>query len=172
MCLTKLSSKIDSNDMPKAGTQVNTLYRRLKEAFNDATDQELARRLNVSKQAVSQWKSGASQPSERVLIHAASITGTQLGWLLTGLKTAEPGFLRLDLPEYRMLAKVLDEEFKRVAKLEEKDLAVLMEEVAREIGVDQRSLYNFRSGKWPLPAAIVPRLCQRFGSTKLVKALL
>src|SRR4051794_752852 len=69
------------------------------------------------------------------------------------------------------LARTLDDEFKRTAKQEDLTMETLVEEVAGITGYTARQLYNFRSGKWPLPAAIIPILCQRFGSRILMHAL-
>lgn len=69
------------------------------------------------------------------------------------------------------IARTLDDEFKRVAKQEGLMMEELVEQVAEMTGYTQRQLYNFRSGKWPLPAVIIPLLCQRFGSRVLMQAL-
>ena len=50
-------------------------------------------------------------------------------------------------------------------------METLVEQVVEITGYTARQLYNFRSGKWPLPAAIIPILCQRFGSRRLMHAL-
>ena len=69
------------------------------------------------------------------------------------------------------LARALDEEFKRVALKEDLPMQDLVEDVARMCGCSTRQLYNYRAGKWPMPAAMLPALCERFNSTVLLKAL-
>lgn len=69
------------------------------------------------------------------------------------------------------LARVLDGEFRRVAQQEGIEMAELIADVAREIGCSTRQLYNYRSGKWPLPATAIPTLCRRFASYALLDAL-
>src|ERR1700754_5050566 len=69
------------------------------------------------------------------------------------------------------IARTLDDEFKRVAKHDDLTMEELVDQVSEMSGYTHRQLYNFRSGKWPLPAAIIPLLCQRFGSRILMQAL-
>lgn len=69
------------------------------------------------------------------------------------------------------LALTLDDEFKRVAKDEKIPMEELVAECARLIGCTPRQLYNYRSGKWPLPGDAIPALCKRFGSLALLHAL-
>jgi len=69
------------------------------------------------------------------------------------------------------LAKALDEEFTRVAQSEDVPMHDLVQEVAGLCGVSTRSLYNYRAGKWAIPAVIIPILCERFRSTVLLKSL-
>ena len=69
------------------------------------------------------------------------------------------------------LPQTLDEEFKRISKQEDIPMADLVEEVSRITGYTTRQIYNFRSGKWPLPASIIPILCKRFSSRTLLQVL-
>ncbi|MBA3241990.1 MAG: hypothetical protein H0T60_12255 [Acidobacteria bacterium] len=69
------------------------------------------------------------------------------------------------------LPHTLDSEFKRVAKVEGKSMERLVNEVAALTGKSPRQLYNFRSGKWDIPAGLFPVLCRRFGSLTLADAL-
>lgn len=62
----------------------NSLYLRVKEAFGEASDANIAERLKVSRSAVSQWKQGTTKPDAHKLIRVEEITGVPLGWLLTG----------------------------------------------------------------------------------------
>lgn len=70
------------------------------------------------------------------------------------------------------IAKTLDSELRRVAKAEGQLMDELIEEVAGLLGVAPRAVYNYRSGKWLLPAATLPVLCSRFNSSVLVDILL
>lgn len=69
------------------------------------------------------------------------------------------------------LALALDDEFKRVAKVENLSMEDLVAEVARLVECSTRQIYNYRSGKWLLPGEMIPRLCKRFGSLVLLHAL-
>lgn len=69
------------------------------------------------------------------------------------------------------LSFALDEEFKRVAKDEDKPMGDLVAEIAELLGCTERMLYNWRSGKWSLPSDYVPILCKRFGSPLLFNVL-
>ena len=70
------------------------------------------------------------------------------------------------------VAHTLDSEFKRVAKLESKPMEELVSEIAKLTKKSKRQIYNFRSGKWPIPDCLYPILCKRFGSRALATALL
>ncbi len=70
------------------------------------------------------------------------------------------------------LPHVFDSEFKRVALEEGKTMEDLIDEVAALVGYSVRQVYNFRSGKWLLPAQIIPTLCKRFRSRALLDALI
>jgi hypothetical protein len=65
-------------------------------------------------------------------------------------------------------AQTLDDEFKRVAREEDIPMDALVEEVAKLTELRPRQLYNYRSGKWPIPAKIIPILSKRFRSTALL----
>jgi hypothetical protein len=69
------------------------------------------------------------------------------------------------------LSFALDEEFKRIAKVEDIAMGDLVAEVAGLLGCTQRMLYNYRSGKWSLPSDYVAILCKRFRSTLLLDVL-
>ena len=59
---------------------------------------ELARRLNVSRQAVSKWEQGVSSPDTERLIQLAEILGTEVEYLATGTHP-EPGSVVLNIVE-------------------------------------------------------------------------
>ena len=69
------------------------------------------------------------------------------------------------------LARALDAEFRRVAKDEDITMEQLVQEVADLTNYTPRQIYNFRSGKWPIPAPLIPMLCKRFGSRLLINVL-
>ena len=48
---------------------------------------ELAKRLGVSRQAVSKWEQGLSSPDTAKLIQLADVLGTEVEYLATGVKT-------------------------------------------------------------------------------------
>ena len=59
---------------------------------------ELAKRLNVSRQAVSKWEQGVSSPDTERLIRLAEILGTEVEYLATGTHP-EPGSVVLNIVE-------------------------------------------------------------------------
>lgn len=69
------------------------------------------------------------------------------------------------------LPHTLDEEFRRLARATGMTMEELVAEVAALTGFSQRHIYNFRSGKWPVPADLVPILYKRFSSTALLDEL-
>ena len=69
------------------------------------------------------------------------------------------------------LPHTLDDEFKRVAAAEGLAMEELVLAVSQITGYSSRQLYNFRSGKWPMPAELIPVLCKRFGSLALLHEL-
>lgn len=77
---------------------------------------ELAKRLNVSRQAVSKWEQGTSSPDTDRLIQLAEILGTEVEYLATGTHP-EPGSVVLNIVE-------------TVERVEEK---VIVKEVIRHI---------------------------------------
>lgn len=70
------------------------------------------------------------------------------------------------------LARVLDDEFLRVAKAEEITLEELVNDVAAYTGISPRQLYNYRCGKQDIPSKHIPALCRRFNSQALIRALI
>ena len=77
---------------------------------------ELAKRLNVSRQAVSKWEQGTSSPDTERLIQLAEILGTEVEYLATGTHP-EPGSVVLNIVE-------------TVERVEEK---VIVKEVIRHV---------------------------------------
>ena len=69
------------------------------------------------------------------------------------------------------LAQALSDEFKRVAKDEDVPMSELVGEVAALARVSARQIYNFRTGRWPIPARLIPVICRRFKSTALLSTL-
>ena len=59
---------------------------------------ELAKRLNVSRQAVRKWEQGTSSPDTERLIQLAEILGTEVEYLATGTHP-EPGSVVLNIVE-------------------------------------------------------------------------
>ena len=82
----------------------------------DISQAELAKRMNVSRQAVSKWEQGSSSPDTDRLIQLAEILGTEVEYLATGVHP-EPGSVVLNVVE-------------TVERVEEK---VVVKEVIRHI---------------------------------------
>ena len=82
----------------------------------DISQAELAKRLNVSRQAVSKWEQGTSSPDTTKLIQLAEILGTEVEYLATGVHP-EPGSVVLNVVE-------------TVERVEEK---VIVKEVIRHV---------------------------------------
>lgn len=70
------------------------------------------------------------------------------------------------------IAHTLNEEFRRVAKEEDITLEQLTEEIASATNYTTRQLYNFRSGKWPIPSELIPYFVMRFKSRAVLNALI
>lgn len=64
----------------------------------DISQAELAKRMNVSRQAVSKWEQGSSSPDTERLIQLAEILGTEVEYLATGVHP-EPGSVVLNVVE-------------------------------------------------------------------------
>ena len=64
----------------------------------DISQAELAKRLNVSRQAVSKWEQGVSSPDTAKLIQLSEILGTEVEYLATGTHP-EPGSVVLNVVE-------------------------------------------------------------------------
>ncbi len=64
----------------------------------DISQTELAKRLDVSRQAVSKWEQGQSSPDTAKLIQLAEILGTEVEFLATGNKP-EPSAVVLNVVE-------------------------------------------------------------------------
>lgn len=72
------------------------------------------------------------------------------------------------------IGRAFTAELKRIASIEDKTMESLCEEIGNLVGLkgkEQRQLYNWRSGKWPLPSNVIPMLCRRFRSRALLHAL-
>ena len=75
------------------GERITTLRKE-----KDISQTELAKRLNVSRQAVSKWEQGVSSPDTAKLIQLAEILGTEVEYLATGVHP-EPGSVVLNVVE-------------------------------------------------------------------------
>ena len=64
----------------------------------DISQAELAKRLSVSRQAVSKWEQGTSTPDTERLIQLAEILDTEVEYLATGVHP-EPGSVVLNVVE-------------------------------------------------------------------------
>lgn len=69
------------------------------------------------------------------------------------------------------LARILNEEFKRIVRCDEISMEDLVLETASLIQRSARHVYNYRTGKWPFEPAFIPIFCRRFGSRALLDAL-
>jgi len=78
----------------------------------DISQAELAKRLEVSRQAVSKWEQGLSSPDTVKLIQLAQILGTEVEYLATGVHP-EPGSVVLNVVETVEKEKVLVKEVVR-----------------------------------------------------------
>ncbi|MBQ2921251.1 MAG: helix-turn-helix transcriptional regulator [Oscillospiraceae bacterium] len=76
---------------------------------------ELARRLNVSRQAVSKWEQGISSPDTAKLIQLAEILETEVEYLATGIRP-EPKSVVLNVVETVEKEKVVVREVIRHVK--------------------------------------------------------
>ncbi len=81
----------------------------------DISQTELARRLNVSRQAVSKWEQGTSSPDTAKLIQLAQILETDVEYLATGIQP-EPKSVVLNVVETVEKEKVVVREVIRHVK--------------------------------------------------------
>ena len=81
----------------------------------DISQTELARRLNVSRQAVSKWEQGTSSPDMAKLIQLAQILETDVEYLATGIRP-EPKSVVLNVVETVEKEKVVVREVIRHVK--------------------------------------------------------
>lgn len=81
----------------------------------DISQTELARRLNVSRQAVSKWEQGSSSPDTAKLIQLAQILETDVEYLATGIRP-EPKSVVLNVVETVEKEKVVVREVIRHVK--------------------------------------------------------
>ena len=81
----------------------------------DISQTELARRLNVSRQAVSKWEQGTSSPDTAKLIQLAQILETDVEYLATGI-LPEPKSVVLNVVETVEKEKVVVREVIRHVK--------------------------------------------------------
>ena len=77
-----MSSKTLSNSTDK----ISDFGRRLKESFDNSTNQSIAEKLGVSKPALTAYMQGRIPPPDK-LIEIAKLTKCNLNWLLTGIGT-------------------------------------------------------------------------------------
>lgn len=89
------------------GDRITTLRKE-----KDISQAELAKRLEVSRQAVSKWEQGLSSPDTVKLIQLAQILGTEVEYLATGVHP-EPGSVVLNVVETVEKEKVLVREVVR-----------------------------------------------------------
>ena len=75
------------------GERITTLRKE-----KDISQAELAKRLSVSRQAVSKWAQGSSTPDTERLIQLAEILDTEVEYLATGVHP-EPGSVVLNVVE-------------------------------------------------------------------------
>lgn len=81
----------------------------------DISQTELARRLNVSRQAVSKWEQGTSSPDTAKLIQLAQILETDVEYLATGIRP-EPKSVVLNVVETVEKEKIMVREVIRHVK--------------------------------------------------------
>ncbi len=150
-------------------------YQRIKRAFGDDSDGRIAEALGTTRAAVSLWRTNKSVPDAKRLIRAAEVTGVRQEWFTTGEEQYfkhDDTLLPYSGPEHYRLAAVVDAEFKRLAEDEGVSLEELVTEIASSLGLPERNIYNYRSGKWSIPASIISRLSQRFHSITILKEML
>ena len=81
----------------------------------DISQTELAKRLNVSRQAVSKWEQGVSSPDTAKLVLLAEILDTEVEYLATGIRP-EPKSVVLNVVETVETEKVVVREVIRHVK--------------------------------------------------------
>lgn len=73
---------------------------------------------------------------------------------------------------HSLIALTFDAEIKRIAKEKGREIGEIMTKLAGFTGLDERQLYNYRSGKSDIPALLIPVFCKQFESNALAMAVL
>lgn len=70
------------------------------------------------------------------------------------------------------VALTFEAEIKRLAMETKSEIKEVMSDLAKASGLSESQLYNYRSGKTPIPADLIPELCRQFHSKALAMAVL
>lgn len=73
---------------------------------------------------------------------------------------------------HSLVALTFDAEIKRIAIEKGREIGEIMAKLAGFTGLDERQLYNYRSGRSDIPALLIPIFCRQFESNALAMAVL
>lgn len=73
--------------------------------------------------------------------------------------------------EHSPVALTFDAEIKRLAAEKGKQIGEMMTKLAEFTGLDERHLYNYRSGKTDIPSLLIPVFCKQFESNALAMSV-
>ncbi|HQZ81625.1 MAG TPA: hypothetical protein PLR83_00265 [Pyrinomonadaceae bacterium] len=72
---------------------------------------------------------------------------------------------------HSLVALTFDAEIKRLAVEKGLEIGTVMTKLAGFTGLDERQLYNYRSGKTDIPSLLIPVFCKQFESNALAMAI-
>jgi hypothetical protein len=70
------------------------------------------------------------------------------------------------------VALTFDAEIKRVSAEKGLEIGKVMKKLAAATGLEERHLYNYRSGKTDIPSLLIPILCKQFESNALAMTVI
>lgn len=73
---------------------------------------------------------------------------------------------------HSLIALTFDAEIKRIAIEKGREIGEIMTKLAGFTGLDERQIYNYRSGKSDIPSLLIPVFCKQFESNALAMAVL
>lgn len=100
-------------------TKIISKYLQLLRKKHDFTQDDLAKKLNVSRQAVSKWETGSTIPDLEVLLKLSKLYG------LTINEIVEPNIQPQKITDFEQLSIIPEDELKEVLKqFDEKSLVI------------------------------------------------
>lgn len=71
-----------------------------------------------------------------------------------------------------LVALTLENEITRIASEKGLEIGTVTKRLSLAVGVGERHIYDYRSGKTDIPAMLIPKFCREFGSNALAMSVL